>query len=443
MRKKILSLILLISLLLIWIKSYAWLQEAEQALQWVNWWTEEKLFIDSTLIGNKAKVDKLEKLKDLSSRRMKEYKNNTIIKNVYAYLYYKIIEVLSTPNRQTRSLAWWWSAINNPTWKCSFNNPCKEWEFCRIKTWQCFPLAHKDRGFRWFPKSWKVITAWCSWEAVQNAINSAWAWDTIKVPACKLSWRIYVRKDNVIIRWAWMWKTFLKWEFDVRSKNVIISDFTIDASWYRWAIDGYNNTWWNLLFERIEASWAWKAWDIKITRYPYCTVRYSKLSNSLHWIANKMANKSQIYSNEAFGNSNYWMDSSTVDKVEIAWNYFHDNVVAWAKTPNAKELHYHHNDMNNNKYWIIYYRDWWNSWWEFWKNTLDQKWEVTLEYNNLMWNKIHWFNWHRRPDVNPQMNYLILKYNTMDKFSCVHCKRVEVRWNNWVADLQDSQLIKH
>jgi hypothetical protein len=240
-----------------------------------------------------------------------------------------------------------------------------------------------------------------------------------------------------------MWKTKLKWEIHVKWKNIIVSDFTIDASWYWWAVDWYANTWWNLLYERIEAYNAWKAWDLKITRYPYNTIRYCKLSNALHWIANKMANKSQIYSNEAFWNSNYWMDSSTVDKIEIAWNYFHNNSEAWAKTPNAKELHYHHNDMNNNKYWIIYYRDWWNSWAEFWKNTLDQKWELIVEYNDLTWNNIHWFNWHRRPDVNPQMNYLILRYNKNDKYSCVHCWKVEVWWDNWVADVNDSQLIKH
>jgi hypothetical protein len=306
-------------------------------------------------------------------------------------------------------------------------------------------LVHKDRWFKPFKTSWKIIKASCSTSDIQNKVNSAWKWDTILMPACTMNWVIEIRNNYVLLRWAWMWKTILNWMIKINANHVVVSDLTVNARWYIGWIDAYRNTWGYILVERVEAKNGWRAWWVKVTRYPYNTVRYSKFSNSLHGIADKLANKTQFYSNEAFNNSNYWIDCSTVDKVEIAWNYFHDNAVAWTKTPNAKEVHYHHNDINNNKqYWIIYYRDWSNSWKEFWKDTYDQKWELLLEYNNLRWNAMWWFNWHWRNDVDPQMNYLYLKYNDLDHYSCANCKVIETWWDNWTPkNIENSKIIKH
>ncbi len=442
--KKIITKILIFILLFIPVfQTKAWLSELEPQLNpWV--WAFLKSFVSSNL----WKLDFLKKIVEIINRDINKYTPTQQI----ALTYFKLLIESSINWNSWWWLVYWswlpWVAINNPTWKCSFLNPCKEGDFCRIKTWECFPLVHKDRWFRWFKLSWRTIQVSCNTADIKAKINSAWDGDTVLIPSwCTFSWRITFTNDKVVIRWWWMWKTIFNWMFEPKTKDVIISDMTIHASWYMWWIDAYRNTGWNMLFERLEIDWAWRAWDIKITKNPYFTVRYCKLSNSLHWVANKMANKSQIYSNEAFNNSNYWMDSSTVDKVEIAWNYFHNNSEAWAKTPNAKELHYHHNDMiNNGKAWIVYYRDWSNSWEEFWRNTLNQKWEVTLEYNDLTWNSV-WFNWVWAQNTEPQMNYLIVRNNKMTKFNCKKCWRIEIWWNNWVLDFpfwKDwTQVIRH
>jgi hypothetical protein len=58
--------------------------------------------------------------------------------------------------------------------------------------------------------------------------------------------------------------------------------------------------------------------------------------------------KMLIYSNESFGNSNYGLDLSTNDSIEVAGNYLHNNVVAGAKSPNSTNIIYHNNDINFN-----------------------------------------------------------------------------------------------
>jgi hypothetical protein len=80
------------------------------------------------------------------------------------------------------------------------------------------------------------------------------------------------------------------------------------------------------------------------------TVRNNKTSKALNGIDIKVWGlaKALIYSNESFGNTNYGIDMSSNDNIEVAGNYLHNNVTAGAKSPNANNIIYHNNNINLN-----------------------------------------------------------------------------------------------
>ncbi len=245
------------------------------------------------------------------------------------------------------------------------NAPCSGEQFYRLKSKECISLKNPSWGFAGFEvPSENVYTLQdCTQEALKSVIdNLPKDGGKIILPECTIQMQDgIVLPSNVILEGAGVGKSILSNRGDsavsLHGENIIVRNFTVDGNSASLnGINGYR-TKGNVLVEFIEAKNFKSDQGSGISfltadtlANSRVTIRYCDTSNSLHGIAVKVhtSAKMLIYSNQAYGNSNYGIDMSTSSDIEVAGNYLHDNYVAGAKSPLADNIIYHHNDVNFN-----------------------------------------------------------------------------------------------
>lgn len=249
----------------------------------------------------------------------------------------------------------------------SINLPCQEGQYQRLQTKECLPLQNPTWGFQGFriPSQNVYQLKECTQTALQSLINAIpEEGGKIVMPACIIETTNGINiPSNVILQGAGIGKTIINnisnskdnsCAINLQGENNIIRNFTLNGNGSTLnGIDGYY-TKGNILVEFIEVK------NFKhdqgsgiafLTKYKLdnsrITVRYNTSSYGLHGIDAKFQSlaKMLIYSNESFGNTNYGIDMSSNDSIEVAGNYLHHNAVAGAKSPVATNILYHHNDI--------------------------------------------------------------------------------------------------
>ncbi|MDD5681665.1 MAG: hypothetical protein PHI59_10565, partial [Candidatus Omnitrophica bacterium] len=249
--------------------------------------------------------------------------------------------------------------------------PCTKTQYYRLQTKECLPLENPTWGFQGFtiPSDNIYPLLNCTQSALQKLINTVpKQGGRILMPACTINMIDGIKiPDKIILEGVGIGKTILSntvtsttspgSAINLLGENIIVRNFTLNGN--STTLNGIDNfiTKGNSLIEFIETK------NFKsdqgsgisyLTKNPLensrVTVRYNIASNGLHGIDAKVWTlaKMLIYSNESFGNSNYGLDLSTNDSIEIAGNYLHNNEVAGAKSPAANNIIYHHNDINFN-----------------------------------------------------------------------------------------------
>lgn len=257
------------------------------------------------------------------------------------------------------------------------DKPCGKDQYYRLQTKECLPLENPSWGFQEFtvPVDNIYPLRECTQKALQGLLDSIpEEGGKIVMPSCTIHTvnGINITKDNVILQGAGVGKTiisntstsvFPSCAVNLRGKNAIVRHFTVDGSNNTLnGIDGYRVKG-NILVEFIETKnvspvqgsgiQLHTAEALENSRF---TVRYNKVYGGLHGIGVKVRSAANmlIYSNEAYGNSNYGIDMSTSDNIEVAGNYLHHNTTAGAKSPLADNVIYHHNDINFNGTGVVY-----------------------------------------------------------------------------------------
>jgi hypothetical protein len=255
--------------------------------------------------------------------------------------------------------------------KAPVSAPCDNNHYYRIQTKECLPVENPTWGFQGFtvPTDNIYPLLECTQKALQDLLNSIpKEGGKIVMPACTIKTTDgIVIPDNIILEGSGMGKTIL--ENNITSSNapssavgllganIIVRNFTVDGSGTTVLGIGGPTVKGNVLVEFIEAKnfksdqGAGISFRTDTTlENSRITIRYNRSSNGLHGIVSKVLTvaKMLIYSNESFGNSNYGLDLSTNDSIEVAGNYLHNNVVAGAKSPNSTNIIYHNNDINFN-----------------------------------------------------------------------------------------------
>jgi hypothetical protein len=260
--------------------------------------------------------------------------------------------------------------VDNYT-KTPVSAPCNESQYYRIQTKECLPLENPTWGFQGFtvPADNIYPLLECTQKALQGLLNTIPAeGGKIVMPACTINTTDGISiPDNVILEGSGMGKTILNntvtstsaptSAVNLLGENIIVRNFTVNGN--STTLNGISSFYakGNILVEFIEAMnfKSDQGAGISFLRdnaleNSRMTARYNKTSNGLHGIDTKVRTlaKMLVYSNEAFGNSNYGLDLSTNDSIEVAGNYLHNNAVAGAKSPIATNIIYHHNDINFN-----------------------------------------------------------------------------------------------
>lgn len=257
------------------------------------------------------------------------------------------------------------------------DQPCGKDQYYRLQTKECLPLENPTWGFQGFsvPAENVYPLRECTQKALQNLLDSIpEEGGKIVMPSCTIHTvnGININKDNIILQGAGIGETiisntstsvFPSCAVNLRGKNSIVRYFTVDGNGNTLnGIDGYRVKG-NVLVEFIETKnistvqgsgiQLHTAIALENSRF---TVRYNKSSGGLHGIGVKVRSSAKmlIYSNEMYGNSNYGIDMSTSDDIEVAGNYLHHNTTAGAKSPLANNIIYHHNDINFNGTGIVY-----------------------------------------------------------------------------------------
>lgn len=255
--------------------------------------------------------------------------------------------------------------------KAPVSAPCGANQYYRIQTKECLPLENPSWGFQGFtvPTDNVYPLLECSQKALQNLLDYLpKEGGKIVMPACTINVESgIVIPDNVILEGSGIGKTIINniapstaglvAPVNLLGQNIIVRNFTVEGNGNTLnGVDGYVVKG-NVLVEFIETKNINTSQGSGIQLHPELalensrfTVRYNKSSGGLHGIGVKVRTIANmlIYSNEVYGNSNYGIDMSTSDNIEVAGNYMHNNIVAGAKSPVANNIIYHHNDINYN-----------------------------------------------------------------------------------------------
>ncbi len=248
---------------------------------------------------------------------------------------------------------------------------CGKDQYYRIQSKECLPLENPTWGFQGFtvPAGNVYQVPACTQKALQDTIDAVpAAGGKVVMPACTINTINGIKiPSNVILEGAGMGKTIiantvpslttLGSAVNLRGQNIIIRNFTVNGNVNTLnGVDGSSGQG-NYLIEFIETKNIRPTQGAGIQVHPSVTlansrltIRYNKTSGGLHGIGVKVRASANalIYSNDVYENSNYGIDMSYSDNIEVAGNYMHHNATAGAKSPASNNIIYHNNDINYN-----------------------------------------------------------------------------------------------